>query len=186
MLEFFNGLSTNIPAAVCLVLGILLVGVEVFIPGFGIPGITGVILLILGIILGAQSVFQAFILIVLVLVVLAVMLVLIYKSAKKGRIYRSPLVLKNRLDESDGFSAVEEMENHVGRRGVTLTPLHPAGTGDFGGMRLDIVSDSEFIEKGRPVRIVKVEGRRIVVRELTQQEMSAEETAEVSGESGQE
>jgi len=51
----------------------------------------------------------------------------------------------------------------VGQEGVALTVLRPAGTGEFAGRRLDIVTDGDFIERGTKIKIIRTEGRRIVV-----------------------
>ena len=47
---------------------------------------------------------------------------------------------------------------------MATTVLRPAGTADFEGVKLDVVTEGEFIEKGRPLEVIRVEGRRIVVR----------------------
>ena len=46
---------------------------------------------------------------------------------------------------------------------MAVTRLRPSGVADFDGVRLDVVSDGEFIDKGTPLVISKVEGNRIVV-----------------------
>ena len=52
----------------------------------------------------------------------------------------------------------------MGREGVSLTPLRPSGNGDFDGEKLDVVSDGAFIPQGARIRIVRVEGLRILVK----------------------
>jgi membrane-bound serine protease (ClpP class) len=54
----------------------------------------------------------------------------------------------------------------VGREGIAQTVLRPAGIGQIDGKRLDVVAESDMIERGSPIRIVAVEGSRIVVRKL--------------------
>jgi membrane-bound serine protease (ClpP class) len=54
----------------------------------------------------------------------------------------------------------------MGQQGTTITPLRPAGTTDFDGRRVDTVSEGVMIDRGRSVKVVAVEGRRVVVREL--------------------
>ena len=41
--------------------------------------------------------------------------------------------------------------------------LRPVGTADFDGVKLEVLAEGEFIEAGKPVRVVRVEGRKIVV-----------------------
>jgi membrane-bound serine protease (ClpP class) len=52
----------------------------------------------------------------------------------------------------------------LGQSGMTLTALRPAGTCVFNGKRVDVVADGVFIEKGTAVKVVAVEGLRVVVR----------------------
>ena len=62
--------------------------------------------------------------------------------------------------------AVEErLEELVGREGETMTPLRPAGIAVFDKRRVDVVTRGELIDKGVRVRVVKVEGNRVVVEE---------------------
>ena len=46
--------------------------------------------------------------------------------------------------------------------------LRPAGTAEFDGERLDVVSEGEYLEAGTRVQIVRTEGRRIVVRKINE------------------
>ena len=51
----------------------------------------------------------------------------------------------------------------LGREGITLTALRPAGAAEVDGRRVDVVTDGVFIEAGRAVRVISVEGARVVV-----------------------
>lgn len=50
-----------------------------------------------------------------------------------------------------------------GAFGETLTVLHPAGTARINGRRVSVVTEGEWIERGRAIRVYRVEGSRIVV-----------------------
>ena len=52
----------------------------------------------------------------------------------------------------------------VGRQGTAVTPLRPAGTADFDGERIPVVTEGDLVAAGRTVEVVAVEGNRIVVR----------------------
>ncbi len=54
----------------------------------------------------------------------------------------------------------------VGREGVAQTVLRPAGIGQIDGKRLDVEAESDMIERGSPIKVVAVEGNRILVRKL--------------------
>jgi membrane-bound serine protease (ClpP class) len=51
----------------------------------------------------------------------------------------------------------------AGATGRALTPLRPAGTARLGDEHLSVVTDGEFLPKGTPIRVVKIEGARIIV-----------------------
>ena len=55
----------------------------------------------------------------------------------------------------------------VGQCGTAHTVLRPAGVALFGGKRVDVVSNGNFIGKGDPVSIVEVSGNRVMVRRST-------------------
>lgn len=146
-------------------LGIVLVVIEMIIPGIGIAGILGIISLIAGIVLSAQVVSPAALILIIavVLLIITTMLFLIYKSATKGGRVSKLLMLNTRTSKEEGFSSTTLTEDLVGLEGITETALRPAGTGDFQGRKLDVVSNGEFIPKGTPILITEVEGFRIVV-----------------------
>jgi membrane-bound ClpP family serine protease len=75
------------------------------------------------------------------------------------------LVLSDSLGDDIKFSAGDDLSYFIGSEGTTLTVLRPSGTADFSGVKLDVVSDGEFIPKGSTVIINKVEGNRIVVKQ---------------------
>lgn len=160
ILEVFTNLSTW--SIILFILGFLLVIVEMFNPGFGVPGALGIIFLIAGIIVTAKTVEQGILMGVIILAILAVMLTIVLYSASKGRLSRS-LILKDATDRKSGFSGTEDMQYLLGKSGKTVTPLRPAGCADLEGVRLDVVTRGEFIDAGVAVTVIEVEGNRIVV-----------------------
>lgn len=150
---------------ICLILGLVFMTLEAFHPGFGAFGITGAVLLILGVVLTAKTVGEAFIMIMAILAILAVIFAAFLRSASKGKLNKS-LVLNHAQNRETGYIGTEDLNYLLGKEGVTTTTLRPSGTADFAGVKLDVVSDSEFIPSGIKVKITKVEGRRIVVKKL--------------------
>jgi membrane-bound serine protease (ClpP class) len=63
-----------------------------------------------------------------------------------------------------GEPGVEKPEL-LNRTGVTLTRLRPSGVANIDGQRVDVVSEGGLIERGVAIKVVAVEGSRIVVRE---------------------
>ena len=154
-----------IPAIILLILGFGLVVLEMYLPGFGAPGILGCILLVAGVVAARPTPLQALIMALIIVALLCVALSIFIHSASKGRLSNSKLVLKEVATRADGEN---ELAYFVGKTGVTDTPLRPAGMAEFDGVKLSVVSEGEFIESGREVTVERVEGNRIVVREVKQ------------------
>jgi membrane-bound ClpP family serine protease len=151
--------------AALIIVGMGLVIVEMFFPGFGAPGITGFILLILGVILTAKNVFEALLMIVVIIIILALAFMVILHSVKKGRLSKT-LVLSDVLNKKSGYTGTEDLDVFLDKEGTTVTVLRPAGAAVFDGEKLDVVSEGEFIPEGSKVRVVRVAGRRVVVRKI--------------------
>ena len=150
---------------ICLVIGSALVLMEAFMPGFGVAGITGVILEIVAIIninskMGATA---ALIATFLVLLLIGVAVFMSYRSAMKGRLSKSPLVLKEEEPAVPAVDAASALEAFVGQDGVVATPLRPAGFIEIGSVRLSAATSGSFLEKGTAVHVSGVEGDHLVV-----------------------
>ncbi len=155
-------LGQYLPAILLLVVGFVLVVIEMYVPGFGIPGILGGILLIAGVIAAKPTPLQALLMAVVIVVLLGVALSIFIHSASNGRLSKSALVLKEVATRAGNDS---ELGYFVGMEGTTRTALRPAGIAEFDDVKLNVLSDGEFIEAGKPVRITHLEGNRIVVEE---------------------
>lgn len=158
-------LAANIPVLLMMIVGVALLVVEMYVPGFGAPGISGIVLLVLGFVLLRPPLIEGLILFAILAAILCVALSICLYSASKGRLSRSKLVLN---DVAVPASAAEnnDLNYFIGREGVTHTALRPAGIGEFDGVKLNVVSDGEFIGKDKPIRVQSVEGNRIVVCEI--------------------
>lgn len=153
-----------LPIIICVLVGIVLLAIEVFMPGFGIPGIAGLILLAIGI-AGTWINFGALVglgMTVAILALLGIAISISLKSARNGRFSRE-LILKDDDEEDERLQAEKDMQALVGEEGVTLTPLRPVGAAEFTCGKLNVSSDGEYIEKGTKVRIVRIVGTTILV-----------------------
>ena len=158
-------LIASLPSAVCVLLGMILIIVEVFLPGFGLPGIGGIVLVGAGVVMVGVH-FGSLTAVGTLLVIIAVLAVLIswvLRQASRGG-KRSDLFLQER-DEL--HTQQEDMKVLVGKAGTTTSVLRPAGIGDFDGVRRNVVTEGGFIEKGQPIEIVRVDGSRIVVKPVS-------------------
>ncbi len=103
--------------------------------------------------------------ITLILSIIAGTVIFTYRSATRGGISRT-LVLKTTEDKDKGYVGVRELKETVGLEGVALTQLRPTGTGEFAGMRIDVVTEGDFIPKGTKIKISDVRGYRTIVTRI--------------------
>ena len=159
----------NLPTILCLVVGLALVITEMFMPGFGFFGISGIVLLTGAVVFtwinyGAL----AGVLMLLGVLVLAILcLILSLRSASKGRLSKSKVFLKS--DETDGAPVQNEADIVPGDTGITETALRPAGIALIRDRRVSVVSEGKFIDKGVQVSVTATQGTRIVVSPVSGQ-----------------
>jgi len=161
----------NLPILACFLLGMVLLIVEVFMPGFGLPGITGIVLELLCIILTyvSHGSMAALGVTLIILAVIAIVISLALRSANKGRLSKSAVILTETESAEEGYVASGDMDVFLGKTGVTSTVLRPTGMAEFDGVKLNVQSDGEYIAKGETVRVDHVEGARVVVRRIAAQ-----------------
>ena len=165
MLEF---IAANLPILICFVIGIGLMVLEAFMPGFGLPGISGIILEVVAVALTWMNhgPMAALGMTRIVLSILAIAISMSLRSAANGKLSRSKLVLNDTESNEAGYRSTEDLDVFLGKEGVTTTVLRPTGMAEFDGVRLNVVSEGEFIQSGTRVQIVRVEGSRILVRTI--------------------
>ena len=156
--------------------GLLLVGVEVLIiPGFGLFGLGGGGAVLAGLfmrLLGPGPTVPDYttagmILTTTALLVLVSTWVLIRSLPRSSRLAKSGIFLLQRTDRSIGYESAEVRDDLVGALGTAITDLRPSGTAMFADERIDVVSESEWITEGTPIRVISVEGYRHIVRSVT-------------------
>lgn len=151
----------SIPALICFVAGMALFIVEMFTPGLGIPALLGSVLLIVSIVLQAQSIVEGLILFIVIVALLAILFIIFSHSAHKGFLTKTPVVLTDKMDQQ--HSIYEEL---AGQSGITLTDLRPSGSARIDGQKYDVLASGEFIPKDTPVYVVSADDMKIVVERL--------------------
>jgi membrane-bound serine protease (ClpP class) len=172
--------EVNTLAILLFLLGLVLIGVEVFLlPGFGITGISGIVMMLLGltllvvrqwpqsqgeyVALGTQ--FSLFAGSLIVSVLGAFML---------GRYIRSvPFFNRMMLEPPDeaNTDAAGSLSSVIpptllGAFGTAVTPLAPVGRAAFGEQYLDVTTEGTYVDAGSRVQVIEIEGLRVVVRAL--------------------
>lgn len=138
-----------------IVVGLLALGVELFvIPGFGLAGIVGIAAL-------AGGCIAAWVQLGPLWGVVTVAGTLLVSTWLVAVVLRR-LVLRTKLGRGGG-TASADLESLVGSRGETGSDLRPAGIAIVDGRRVDVVSEGGFIEKGTKIKVIAVDGPRVVV-----------------------
>lgn len=144
--------------------GMALITIELFIPGIGIFGGLGLVALILAIVFQAQTFLQGLILFLIIAALVVALALIILRSFRKGRLFNSGLVLKNRASKEEGYVSNNDNSALVGKSGTALSILRPAGRASIDGVICDVVTGGEFIEKDTKIIVVEAIGRRILVK----------------------
>jgi membrane-bound serine protease (ClpP class) len=152
--------------------GIVLLVIELFvIPGFGIVGILGILAILAGLVLSLVGAGDAPHIIVMsvvrVMISLGVTIVvtLILMKFLPRMPFGKRFILETKLSAVSGFDSSPPSDHRLmGKEGISSTPLHPAGIAEFHGERVDVISEGELIDAGVTVKVVKVDGNRVVVR----------------------
>jgi membrane-bound serine protease (ClpP class) len=169
--------------------GIAFLAVEVFvIPGFGVAGLTGLLLIFASILMASQhfvlprtamqwsTSMQS-----VVVLASSGLLFLVVAGVLSHYFNMLPVVRSLVLDTPDASADSKESADkgaknaaatssryriQVGDWGTADSQLRPAGKARFSEHYIDVVADGLFVEKGRPIRVIEVSGNRVVVREI--------------------
>lgn len=187
---YLEALAANWEIAV-FILGVILVAVELFvIPGLGVAGISGLILMIFSLVLTliqnnffdftftrSDEVLTALLTVASSIILLIVGMFTLGKSMLRSHFFQR-LVLQDTLAEPTQADATEpndenqeqsgtqhnQSSSKIGTTAEAYTQLSPSGKVMIGDEMYEGVSEGEFIEKGQQVRVVKESGNRLVVR----------------------
>jgi membrane-bound serine protease (ClpP class) len=147
------------------VIGIILIIAEFFLPG-GIIGLIGFAAVLGSFFLAADNVVHMGIsLIIALLISIIVSIYMIKVLGRKMSIFRK-IILTDSTNTEKGYVSNVNRTDLIGEKGITLTQLRPAGKIMIADEIIDAVSEGAFIQKGQQVKVVKVEGSRIVVRAI--------------------
>jgi membrane-bound serine protease (ClpP class) len=149
---------------ILLVLGIICIVLEFFVPG-GILGIAGIASIITSLFLASGDIGHMAMSVAIALIVSIVVAVILFKTIGLEKGFLRHIILKDATSTEKGYVSTVNRLEIIGLTGKTLTPLRPSGTAIFDNERLDVITEGGYINQGKSVKIIKVEGSRIVVRE---------------------
>jgi membrane-bound serine protease (ClpP class) len=178
---YLEGLAENWEILV-FILGIILLAVEIFaLPGFGVAGIAGIILMVSGLTmamvdnlvfdsgdipLAINTVMKA-----LMIVLLSLLFAVIASIYLGKKLLTSPafpgIALKETQKKEDGFTSADLSEHKLaGLKGTAYTVLRPSGKVEVNGEIYDAKSEFGFIEKGSAIKVVRYETGQLYVEKF--------------------
>lgn len=156
---------TLIIAIILFIAGFILIGIEMAIPGFSIPGVSGIICLVVAVFLVSDSFVEGAIIALIIMALLGIMFAIILGILSKAKL-KSPIILKDEQNKEKGFISSSDLKYLLGKQGVAITDLRPSGTADFEGIEFDVISEGKYISKDTKLVIYKVQGSKLIVKAL--------------------
>ena len=180
---YLEGLAENWEIILFLA-GIVLVAVEVFVlPGFGVAGISGIVLIMSALVLSLiHNVGVDFEMTMPTQIINAFLTVLLATvGGFFGSIYlakkfattsmMSSIVLSSVQNKSEGYVGVSSTEHElIGKQGITATILRPSGKVEIDGDIHDATALTGYIDKGESIKVVKYETAQLFVRKVSSRE----------------
>jgi len=152
-------------AILLLALGLGLIVAEILVPSFGVLSVLATVSIVGAVVLAFQESTTLGIrfLVAIALLVPAVILLgfrLFPRSPFGRRMVAEGLSFASRpsLDPRD--------LDLVGKQGAVEADCRPAGMARIDGRRVDVVTRGEWLAAGTPVRVVEVQGNRVVVARI--------------------
>ncbi|MFD2245303.1 NfeD family protein [Pontibacter ruber] len=163
---YLNGLAENWEILL-FILGLVLIGLEVLvIPGFGVAGISGIVLVFLSLVLimvnnqnfdftfvPSQELMKSLISVVVGMVGAVVVIALTWNRLVGSKAMQR-LVLNNTFTSKEGYRSANAAEHLIGRTGVAHTRMAPTGRVMIDDMLYDAQAREGFIEKGDIVQVI--------------------------------
>lgn len=166
VLFYFSHIVTgdaNFNSLILFVLGVVLIIAELFLPG-AIAGFLGVLAIISSLLMaGGNLLYTGISIMIALLITIIAMIIMIKVFGRRMKLFKK-IVLQDSVSTEKGYVSNISRTDLLGKIGKTITPLRPAGTIDINGERLDVVTEGGFIAAGVDVKVIKVEGVRIIVR----------------------
>jgi len=156
--------AINIIGIIILIIGIILIGLELYIPGFGLPGISGIICTIAGVFMTGRNTTERIIMGIVAAIVISLVVIVSILLFNSGKL-KMPLRLDTDLSGKDNFIEEKDMAYLIGKKGISISDLRPSGKGEFDGVKFDVIAKGEFITKGSKLIITEIKNNNLIVKE---------------------
>jgi len=153
-------------SAAFVAIGMLSIFAETFVPAGGIVGVGGFVLIVIGVV--TSYVYQGSTVGTIFLTASVIgtpaLLILAFKVFPRTYVGRRLILSESQLQEKGYVSHADRYAALLGKEGIAVTPLRPVGTMKLGNDKFSVVTEGDMIEQGATVKVIAVEGSRVVVR----------------------
>lgn len=175
---YLEGLAANWEVLVALA-GFVLIALEIFVvPGFGVTGISGIVLVVFGLTvsmlgndgfdfsgLNSQEIAMSLAVVLVAMVGGVLLFIFTGQSLAKSPAF-SKVVLKTSMSSGEGYiSAESNLQQLLGRTGTAITVLRPSGKVEVDGVVYEARANNGYIENGREVIVIRSELGGVFVKE---------------------
>ncbi|MEO8150433.1 MAG: NfeD family protein [Bacteroidia bacterium] len=174
--HYMEGLAANWEIVV-FVVGLLLILAEIFvIPGFGVAGISGIVLVIVGLtyslvnnegfdftVSGTEFLMQSLAIVITSMVAMLVLFIFTGSRFMQSKAFHK-MVLQDTMNSSEGYLSSDN-NALLGKTGKSQTDLRPSGKVIIDDVVYTASAESGYIVKDKTIKVVRNDGVTIVVRE---------------------
>lgn len=155
-----------------LILGVLLIimaavllVVEIFVPSFGLLTCCALASVVGGIWLFFEhSTAMGWVGVGFAVVVMPIVWIITYRVFPKTSFGKGVSLAGPKRQKGDAIPDTPDLAKMIGKTGIVISPLRPVGMCDFEGRRLECVAETGFVEKGKKIVVIHVEGTQLTVR----------------------
>ncbi len=157
------------------VIGVILLLIEIFvIPGFGIFGVLGIVMIVTGLFMGLisdlpifdfSSISGALVQLASSFLLSGIVIFILSRTLPKTNAWNR-MILNKGIESSSGYSAIPKVHELLGKKGKAISDLRPAGIAEIEGKRIDVVTEGDYIETGNEVEVIEVRASKVVVKRV--------------------
>jgi membrane-bound serine protease (ClpP class) len=138
---------------------------EVFIPSGGLISICALTCLVGGLVIFFRhSIITGWAGVIIAIIMIPLVIVIAYKALPRTRFGKSVILAPSERQRGDAIADTPKLKELVGAVGVVITPLRPVGTCDFSGQRVECVAEGGYVDKGKKIKVIHMEGTQLTVR----------------------
>jgi membrane-bound ClpP family serine protease len=138
---------------------------EVFVPSGGLISILSLACVVGGVaIFFRHSIVAGWVGVGIAAVMIPSCVIFAYKIFPKTRFGKHVLLTPPQREHGDAIPDTEELKKLLGAVGTVVTPMRPVGMCDFSGQKVECVAESGYVEKGKQVKVIRVESTQLTVR----------------------